>query len=45
MSVQLLVDACVKVMVTDHKEIIIMECPKLIAANEVDSKQLIVLLN
>ena len=39
MSVQLLMDACVKVMVTDHKNTIIVECSKLISANEVDSKQ------
>ena len=32
-------DACVTVLVSDHAETIVAECPKLIAANQVDSKE------
>ncbi len=39
-SVQLLKDACDKVLVSDHKGTIVAECPKLVSANEVKSKRL-----
>ena len=32
-------DACVTVLVKDHASTIVAECPKLIAANQVDSKE------
>ncbi len=38
MSVQQLMDACVKVLVADHKDTIIEECYKLISDNEVESE-------
>lgn len=31
-------DACVEVLVKEHSEVIVAECPKLIAANQVESK-------
>lgn len=37
-SVQKLMDACVTVLVKDHAVTIVAECPKLIAANKVESK-------
>ena len=32
-------DACVTVLVKDHASTIVAECPKLIAANQVESKE------
>ncbi len=37
-SVSQLMDACVEVLVKDHSDAIVAECPKLIAAYQVDSK-------
>ena len=39
-SVTQLMEACVEVLVKEHNEVIVAECPKLIAANQVESELL-----